>query len=132
MKTDARQPELPPRGDTASWPLYKRLLKYVWPYSFLFVLSTLGFLMGSSAEGYFVKLFGDLVNDWDGGLADAAVYIPVMMFALVLVRAAGEIIGEVLLSQVSFSVVHKLRVELFNQLLQLGGNDLGCPEILSR
>jgi subfamily B ATP-binding cassette protein MsbA len=111
--------ERPSHGEASNWQTYRRLLAYVWPYSFLFVLSTLGFLVGSSAEGYFVKLFGDLVNDWDGGLADAAVFIPVTMFALVMIRAVGEIIGEILLSHISFSVVHRLRVELFNQLLQL-------------
>ena len=114
----------PPRPSPASqgasdWAIYKRLLAYVRPHWALFAVSTAAFLIASGAEAYFIKLFGDLIDNWQQGLAEAALFIPLAMLGAALVRGAGEVLGEITLSQVSFTVVHKLRVALFEQLLHL-------------
>lgn len=107
------------------WQTYKRLLGYVKPHWFVFVVATLFFLVGSSAEGYFAFIFGDLVEsfqqmgDADSSFDDTLYLIPLMIFGLAVARAIGEVIGEILLSRISFSVVHALRTELFEQLLDL-------------
>ena len=44
---------------------YRRLLRYITPYRWLFVFSIIGFLMAAGAGGYFVKLFGELIDEWD-------------------------------------------------------------------
>ncbi len=106
-------------GAHSDWRTYRRLLGYVRPYWPLFLLSVIGFFVGSGAEAFFVKLFGDLVDTWDRAAAAASYEIPLMMVAAVLVRAAGEIAGELLLSQISFGVVHQVRTELFDQLLRM-------------
>ncbi|MCZ6709773.1 MAG: lipid A export permease/ATP-binding protein MsbA [Gammaproteobacteria bacterium] len=108
-----------PATSHGDWQIYKRLLSYVRPYWALFVLAVIGFLIGSGAEAYFAKLLGDLIDNWDASLSDASWVIPTMIFAAALARGLGEIIGEVLLSQISFGVVHKIRTQLFNQLLLL-------------
>ena len=101
------------------WTTYRRLLGYVWPYSLAFAGSVIAFLVGSAAEAGFVKLFERLIDNWDEGLPEAALFIPVAMLAAVLIRGLGELVGEMLLSRISFSVVHNLRVELFEQLLHM-------------
>ena len=101
------------------WAIYKRLLGYVRPYWVLFAIAVLGFLVGSGAEAYFVNLFGALVDDWDAGAARAAFFIPLAMLGAAVVRGLGEVVGEMLLSQVSFTVVHNLRMALFEQLLHM-------------
>ena len=101
------------------WATYRRLLGYVWPYSWAFAGSVVAFLIGSAAEAAFVKLFERLIDNWDEGLADAALFIPLAMLGAVLVRGMGEFAGEMLLSRISFSVVHNLRVALFEQLLHM-------------
>ena len=101
------------------WATYKRLLGYVRPYWALFAVAVLGFLLGSGAEAYFVNLFGALVDDWDAGAARAAFFIPLAMLGAAVVRGLGEVAGEMLLSQVSFTVVHNLRMALFEQLLHM-------------
>ncbi len=101
------------------WATYKRLLGYVRPYWALFAIAVLGFLVGSGAEAYFVNLFGALVDDWDAGAARAAFFIPLAMLGAAVVRGLGEVVGEMLLSQVSFTVVHNLRMALFEQLLHM-------------
>ena len=104
---------------TRDWATYKRLLGYVRPYWALFAVAVLGFLVGSGAEAYFVNLFGALVDDWDAGAARAAAFIPLAMLGAAVVRGLGEVVGEMLLSQVSFTVVHNLRMALFEQLLRM-------------
>ncbi|MDA1074827.1 MAG: lipid A export permease/ATP-binding protein MsbA [Proteobacteria bacterium] len=99
------------------WLTYKRLLGYIWPYATMFVLSVLGFLAGSGAEAYFLSLFGQLLDNWEEGLADAVLFIPLMMFLAAIVRGVGELVGEFLLSRITFTVEHNIRTQLFNQLL---------------
>lgn len=96
-----------------SWDVYKRLLGYVRPHWFIFVLAVAGFLAGSSAEAFFARMFGDLIDSWP----ETALSIPAFMLIAALARGFGEIIGEILLSRISFTVVHDIRAELFEQLL---------------
>ncbi len=106
-------------GAAGDWETYKRLLRYVRPYWLLFLLSVTGFLVGSGAEAFFVKLFGDLIDGWDQVAVEPVYTIPLLMLVTVVVRALGEISGELLLSQISFSVVHNVRTQLFDQLLKM-------------
>ncbi len=101
------------------WSIYQRLLSYVKPYWPLFILSIVGFLIGSGAEAYFVNLFGELIDEW--GQADSKILlsIPLIMFLVAIIRGLGEIVGELLLSKISFSVVHELRAQLADRLLSL-------------
>jgi subfamily B ATP-binding cassette protein MsbA len=113
--TDSTESVLPANAATSDWATYRRLLGYVKPHWLLFVLSVLGFQLGSAAEAYFVSTFGQLIDGWP----DAALTVPLLMLAAALARGVGEIVGEILLSRISFTVVHKLRTELFDQLLMM-------------
>ncbi len=103
----------------SDWATYRRLLSYVRPDWPIFVLAVLGFFLGSGAEAYFVSLFGKLIDQWNSAGSGQLLYIPIFMFGAAVVRGAGEILGELLLSRISFSVVHKLRKQLFDRLLNL-------------
>ena len=98
---------------------YRRLLRYITPYRWLFVFSIIGFLMAAGAEGYFVKLFGELIDEWDEPDLRIGAAIPIMMCVAALVRAVGTILGETLMSRISFNMVYNLRAQLFDQLLKL-------------
>ncbi len=98
---------------------YRRLLRYITPYWWLFVFSIIGFLMAAGAEGYFVKLFGELIDEWDEPSLRIGATIPIMMCVAALVRAVGTILGETLMSRISFNMVYNLRAQLFDQLLKL-------------
>lgn len=101
------------------WAIYRRLLKYVrpmWPY---FLIALVGFGLGSGAEAYFARLFGDVVEALSDPGADDWMVFPALMMAIVLVRGFGEFAGEYFLSRVSYRVVHTIRCELFDQLLAM-------------
>ncbi len=99
----------------SDWSIYRRLLRYVKPHWLIFLIAVIGFQIGSAAEAYFVNTFGKLIDGWP----DAALTVPLLMLAAAVVRALGEVVGELLLSRISFTVVHKLRTQLFDQLLMM-------------
>ncbi len=109
---------VPARGGH-DWAIYRRLLKYVrpmWPY---FLIALIGFGLGSAAEAYFARLFGDVVEALSNpGNTDWTLF-PALIMAVVLVRGLGEFAGEYFLSRVSYRVVHTIRCELFDQLLAM-------------
>ena len=103
----------------SDWDTYKRLLSYLAPYWFWFGISVLGFLLAAGAEGYFVRLFGNLIDEWDNEVARAAATIPLLMAGAAGLRAVGTVIGESMMAKVSFNMVFNLRQQLFEQLLRL-------------
>ena len=103
----------------SDWGTYRRLLSYVAPYWFYLLLSIVGFLIAAGAEGYFARLLGMLIDEWDKTTAGNAATIPSIMLAAALVRAFGSIFGEALISRVSFHVVYNLREALFQKTLKL-------------
>ncbi len=82
-------------------------------------LAIIGFLLAAAAEAGFAKLFGDLIDQWDDPGYRASALIPLMMGGAAFVRAIGSIMGESLISRVSFWVIFNLRQELFLKLLDL-------------
>lgn len=111
----ADSPAEPIPASAGDWTTYRRLLGYVRPHWFPFLLGVLGFQIGSAAEAYFAKMFGDLIDSWP----ETSLAIPMFMLFAAFARGFGEIAGEILLSRISFSVVHVIRSELFEQLLYL-------------
>ena len=105
-----------PRRD---WVNYKRLLTYVRPYGWIFLLSVIGFFAASGAEAYMARLLGDLIDNWGATGSDVAATIALTMFLAALMRGLGNVVGELLLSSVSMNVVHNLRTQLFDHLLVL-------------
>ena len=107
------------RGAGASdWQTYRRLLGYVrgqWP---IFGFAVLGFLAGAGAEAYFANVLGQVIDAFDEPQTNYW-YFPALILGAAILRALGAIVGELLLSRISFSVVHQIRCELFNRLLVL-------------
>ncbi len=92
-------------------------MRYVIPMWPLALVALAGFIMGNAAEAYFARLFGDIIEAFEGRGGRGWLYFPLMMLAVVVVRAVGEFIGEFFLSRISYRVVHEIRCALFKQLL---------------
>ena len=102
----------------SDWAMYRRLLSYVGRYWVLLIFAFIGFITAAAAEGYFVSLFGNLIDDWDNAQVRAAATIPIMMAVVTVMRALGAIVGEAAMSRVSFGVVYDLREQLFGHILR--------------
>lgn len=121
---------LKPSPDS-SLGLYLRLLTYVRPYTGLFIISILGFVVFASAQPMFaavMKYFVDglsdpSINPFKGipFLSDfPALYaVPVLIVLIAFWQGVGSYLGNVFIARVSFGVVKDLRVALFNRLLLL-------------
>ena len=125
------------RGD---WALYRRLLAYVVPYSWAFLLSVLGFLVYSLGSVLLADLTQFLLDslgqaqEFEFGLVSAAAHwfwppgdktaldyarvaVPVAAVVISLGRALGFFVGNYYMNVVARSVVHNLRVQLFEVMM---------------
>lgn len=109
-------------GSQQDLVLYARLLHYVRPYWFHFLLSMLGFAAYAASHVAFAELLVfmvDTVRAFNAG-ADISlqrVLIPTLMVAAVALRGVGSFAGVYCLNRVGNRVVHDLRCALFDQLL---------------
>ncbi|MCC5888441.1 MAG: lipid A export permease/ATP-binding protein MsbA [Gammaproteobacteria bacterium] len=104
--------------------LYARLLGYVRPYWFHFLLSLLGFAVYASSHVVFAELLVfmvDTVRAFNTGvdISSERILIPLLMVAAVAGRGVGSFAGVFFLNKVGNRVVHDLRCALFDQLLVL-------------
>ncbi|MDE0225299.1 MAG: lipid A export permease/ATP-binding protein MsbA [Gammaproteobacteria bacterium] len=110
--------------------LYLRLLRYLRPHRFWFVVAILGFLAAAGAEASFAILLGNIIDTFSSATGtpsstpssdvpdtSAIWFYPALMVAVAVVRAVGAIAGEMLLARISFGIVHVIRCELFDRLL---------------
>ena len=128
------------RHASGDWGLYRRLLAYVVPYSVAFLLSVAGFLVYSLGSVLLADLTQFLLDSlgqssqvelglvsaaahwfWPPGektaLEYARVAVPVAAVILSLGRALGFFVGNYYMNVVARSVVHTLRVELFEVMM---------------
>ena len=104
------------KGDLS---LYWRLLRYLHPHRFWFIVAVVGFLAAAGAEGSFAYLLGEIIDTFNADSPDTSAiwFYPGLMVAIAAIRAVGSIAGELLLSRISFRIVHVIRCELFERLL---------------
>ncbi|MDG1771206.1 MAG: lipid A export permease/ATP-binding protein MsbA [Luminiphilus sp.] len=128
------------RHASGDWGLYRRLLSYVVPYSAAFLFSVAGFLVYSLGSVLLADLTQFLLDSlgqssqvelglvsaaahwfWPPGdktaLEYARVAVPVAAVVLSLGRALGFFVGNYFMNVVARSVVHTLRVELFEVMM---------------
>ena len=132
----------------SDWQTYGRLTSYVRNRAWYFVVALLAFFVAAIAEVFFAQILGSVVSSFeantDGPVNDItsdsvstnAWYwlpnyflnyipwpVPVLFAGMIgfaaLVRALSNVVGEFLLSRVSFFVVHAIRCELHDRLLLL-------------
>lgn len=106
-------------GEASAWEVYKRLLGYVKPYSGWFVLSFLGFSLFGASSVLFVKILENLVNVIAANDPADRYLVPLQVIGATLLRSLGSFVGIYLMSRIAFSIIHELRVQVFNHMTQL-------------
>ena len=128
------------QGKLNDWKIYRRLLRYVYPYWYFFLLSLVGYLVYSFGNvlladlmqflldslnessampgGIVSSIAHTLLDDSDmGRLEFARVAVPVAILLLTSSRAMGFFAGTYFMNHVSRHLVHALRCELFDKML---------------
>jgi subfamily B ATP-binding cassette protein MsbA len=127
-------------GKHSDWQLYRRLLRYVLPYWYLFAFSILGYVVYSVGNVLLADLMQfllDSLNDSEqveSGIVAGAAYklldaagmtrlefariaVPAAMVTLALTRALGYFAGNYFMNHVARNLIHELRLQLFNKML---------------
>ena len=122
------------------WQLYLRLLGYVAPHWYLFLLSVLGFViysLGNVLLADMMQFLLDAINESEevepgfvsraahfvvspgemGAREYARIAVPVAAVTLAFGRAMGFFLGTYFMSHIARALVHAIRCELFNKLL---------------
>ena len=112
------------RAAGAAQSVYPRLLSHVRPFLRFLLASFVGFGIYAISQVGFTELLGatvDTVRAFAEGedTSRARVLLPLGMILTVAARGLGGFVGQYYLARVSFSVVHRLRVLLFEGLLTL-------------
>ena len=116
---------------SSSIKIYFRLLGHVRPYLGLFFISIIGFIIFASAQPMLagvLKYFVDGLIDPNKTILHGIPFldglvlmqaVPLMIICIALWQGTGSFLGNYFLSKVSFSLIHDLRLALFDKLLQL-------------
>ncbi len=103
----------------SSAQIYKRLLIYVKPYTGLFAISIVGFLMYSGTQTLFAALIKHIIDTLQTESRAGMNYLPLLFSGLIIVHGIGAYIGNYFLAKVSTNVIHALRCEIFDQYTRL-------------
>lgn len=99
--------------------LYKRLLSYVWPHKWYFLLSVVGFAMFASSAPALAHFMGVVVETLDAPTQDNILYLVSALVAIYVYRGIGTFLGKYYTAMVGREVVHALRTQLFGRMLRL-------------
>ena len=105
--------------DQEGWQLYKRLLRYVGPHRSVFLVSIVGYILFSATGVATAEWLGWTVDQVTAKNSDARYLAPIFCVAIVVVRGIGGIMGGYSLEYISNHIIHKLRCEIMEKLLDL-------------
>jgi ATP-binding cassette, subfamily B, bacterial MsbA len=140
MASNPKQPTPARVGAMSDWQLYRRLLGYVLPYWWVFVLSLMGYIvysLGNVLLADMMQFLLDALNQSDAadsGLVSRVVYglfydegmdkleftriaFPVSLVLLAFIRSMGFFVGTYFMNHVARNLIHTLRCELFDKML---------------
>jgi ATP-binding cassette, subfamily B, bacterial MsbA len=100
--------------------LFVRLFKYAWAHKLHFLVSVLATIILSSSNTAFLALIKKLTDDgFSKQSSEQVILLPLMLLALMVVRALAGFFSVYSLRIVARRVVEKLRIEAFDKLMQL-------------
>ncbi|UNU74348.1 lipid A export permease/ATP-binding protein MsbA [Moraxella nasovis] len=99
--------------------VFLRLIGYLTPYWWAFVLVIVGFTIGAAAEVSSAKLFEYIIDAINNDDQTRKFWFPFLVILLFIFRGLGAFLGGYYSALMARSLVHKLRVEVFEKLLKL-------------
>jgi subfamily B ATP-binding cassette protein MsbA len=99
--------------------VYKRLLTYLGPQKWYFLLSVIGFAMFAASAPALAHLMGEVEQTLNEPTQDNILWLVAALFGIYLFRGVGTFLGKYFTALVGREVVHALRTQLFNRMLRL-------------
>lgn len=110
---------LQPVATTSALKVYLRLLSYLKAYRLMFLISVIGFAVYAFSTTLFIKILENLINIIESNDPQERLLVPMQVIGLTVLRGIGAFAGMYFLSRVAFSVIHNLRVQVFNHMTRL-------------
>lgn len=119
--------------------IYRRLISYALRYRRFIFLSLLGYALYATTQASFAELMKLLTNTLNktptppdywlryfvpSGEINAQIILPVAAMLIFIIRGLGTFMGTYFIENLSQSVVHDLRTDLFNKISHLPAKDL--------
>ncbi len=105
--------------DVSAWKIYRRLLQYVGRLWIGFVVSFIGFAIYGAGQALSAKWLELVVDTVQRGAYDQRYFLAGAVLGIFLLRGLGAFIGNYSLAYVGREVIHRLRTQVFEQLLLL-------------
>lgn len=106
-------------GDDSNWDLYQRLLVYIKPLKYFFFLSILGNAIYAGASALMAKALEFVINTVENPTDENRILLPLLIFALFLLRGIGGFLGGYFMAYVGRNIVHQIRTQIFDRYLKL-------------
>ena len=99
--------------------VFLRLIAYLKPYWWAFILVSIGFAIGAGSEVASAKLFQYIIDAINADDRYRKFWFPFLVILLFVCRGVGSFLGGYYSALMARSLVYELRVEVFNKLLKL-------------
>ena len=99
--------------------IYKRLLTYLGPQKWYFLLSIIGFAMFAASAPALAHLMGVVEQTLNEPTQENILWLVAALFGIYLFRGVGTFLGKYFTALVGREIVHALRTQLFNRMLRL-------------
>ncbi|MGV6806746.1 MAG: lipid A export permease/ATP-binding protein MsbA [bacterium] len=109
---------LPAQNSQPSLRIYGRLLGYVKPLWFYYVISVAGHVLFAGSQVGLAHLMKYFVESLESGSQMLVYAVPLAAVLLTLTRGFGFFLGSYFIARVAKSVVHTLRCEIFNKMIE--------------
>lgn len=117
MKRTSGRPQATAREDLK---LYRRLLGYAWPYKWVFAIAIVGMAILATTSAALSWVMKPLVDEGFVARDPSAIQvIPLLIIAIIAIRALGTILGQYGISWIGRRVTFDLRQAMFVHLMRL-------------
>lgn len=94
--------------------VYKRLMRFVFPYWRMFLVSAFGFAIYAATEPALAMIVQRIIDSFNREDRTGIEYLPLLFVGLFLVRGVGSFLGNYYLARISGNLIHRLRCDIFN------------------
>jgi len=108
-----------PENQESNWALYQRLLVYLKPLKFFFILSIIGNAIYAAASALMAKALEFVIDTVENPTDENRILLPAVIVLLFALRGAGGFLGGYYIAYVGRNIVHQIRTQVFDRYLRL-------------
>jgi subfamily B ATP-binding cassette protein MsbA len=103
----------------SNWSLYQRLLVYLKPLKFYFILSIIGNAIYAAASAGMAQALEFVIDTVENPTDENRILLPALIVFLFAMRGFGGFLGGYYIAYVGRNIVHRIRIQVFDSYLKL-------------